>query len=120
MVINKNKQKSIIWLGSSLEDLKKFPRDVQRDVGFVLYRAQIGKHHHNIKPLKGLNGVMEIVSFYATDTYRTVYTIKLGKRIYVLHAFKKKSKKASKTPKPEMEIIKQRLKRAKELAKEES
>lgn len=68
MVITKNKQKSIIWLGSSLEDLKKFPRDVQRDVGFVLYRAQIGKHHHSVKPLKGLNGVMEIVSFYATDT----------------------------------------------------
>jgi phage-related protein len=36
MEITKNKQKSIIWLGSSLEDLKKFPRDVQRDVGFAL------------------------------------------------------------------------------------
>jgi len=115
----KDKYKSIRWMGSSLEDLKKFPRDVQRDVGFALYRVQIGKHHHSIKPLKGLDGVMEIVSPYATDTYRTVYAIKLGKRIYVLHAFKKKSKKAITTPKPDMEVIKQRLKRAKELAKEE-
>jgi phage-related protein len=66
------------------------------------------------------NGVMEIVSSYASDAYRTVYAIKLGKKIYVLHAFKKKSKKAIKTPKTEMEIIMQRLKQAKELAKEES
>jgi phage-related protein len=65
--MTKNKAKSIVWMGSSLEDLKKFPRDVQRDVGFALYRAQIGKHHHSVKPLKGLSGVMEIVSFYATD-----------------------------------------------------
>lgn len=112
--------KSITWIGSSLEDLKKFPRDIQREVGFVLYRVQIGKHHHSVKPLKGLSGVMEIVSSYASDTYRTVYAIKLGKRIYVLHAFKKKSKKGIKTPKPEIAIIKQRLRSAKELAKEES
>jgi len=113
------KYKSITWMGSSLEDLKEFPRDVQREVGFALYRTQIGKHRHSVKPLKGFSGVMEIVSSYASDTYRTVYAIKLGKRIYVLHAFKKKSKKGIKTPKPEIEIIKQRLKRAKELAKEE-
>ena len=111
--------KSVTWMGSSLEDLKTFPRDVQRDVGFALYRAQIGKQHHNVKPLKGLSGVMEIVSPYAKDTYRTVYTVKLGKRIYVLHAFQKKSKKGIKTPKHEIEIIKQRLRWAKELAKEE-
>lgn len=113
------KPKSIIWLGSSLKDLKKFPRDVQRDVGFALYRAQIGKRHHGVKPIKTLDGVMEIVSSYATDTYRTVYAIKLGEKVYVLHAFKKKSKKGIKTPKSEITIIRQRLQRAKELAEED-
>jgi len=114
------KQKSIVWVGASRQDLKKFPRDVQRNVGFALYRTQIGKQHHNTKPLKGLSGVMEIVTSYATDTYRTVYAIKLGDDIYVLHSFKKKSKKGAKTPKPEIEIIKRRFQRAKELAKEKT
>ncbi|WP_230407989.1 hypothetical protein [Candidatus Kuenenia stuttgartiensis] len=34
----------------------------------------------------------------------------------MLHTFKKKSKKGIKTPKEEIEVIKQRLKRAKEIA----
>ena len=61
---------------------------------------------------------MEIVSDYDKDTYRTVYAIKLSDEIYVLHTFKKKSKKGIRTPKAEMELIKQRLRRAKEIAKE--
>jgi phage-related protein len=92
---------------------------VQQEVGFVLYRAQIGQYHHNIKPLKGFSGVMEIVSSHDKDAYRTVYAIKLGKKIYVLHAFKKKSKTGIKTPKKEIDIIRQRLQWAKQLAKED-
>lgn len=63
---------------------------------------------------------MEIVNTYNKDAYRTIYVIKLGNKIYVLHAFKKKSKKGIKTPKSVLDIIKQRLKRAKELDKEEN
>ena len=48
-------------------------------------------------------------------TYRAVYTVKFGKRIYVLHAFQKKSKKGIATPQAEIEIIKRRLKQAEEL-----
>ncbi len=112
-------RKPLVWVGSSNDDLKKFPRKVQRDIGFALYRAEIGKKHQNAKPLKGFSGVVEIVSSYQTDTYRAVYAIKLGKNIFVLHAFMKKSKKGIKTPKSEIEIIKKRLMKAKELAKEE-
>ncbi len=97
--------------------MKKFPREVQREVGFALYRAQIGKHHQNIKPLKGFSGVMEISSSHDSNAYRTVYAVKLGETVYVLHAFKKKSKKGIKTPKRELDIIKKRLQRAKELSK---
>jgi phage-related protein len=78
----------------------------------------IGKKHHKTKPLKGFDGVMEIVSDYDKDTYRGVYAYKLGDDIYMLHAFKKKSRKGIKTPKDEIEIIKQRLKRTNEIAKE--
>ena len=59
---------------------------------------------------------MEIKSDYDKDTYRAVYAVKLGDEIYVLHTFKKKSKKRIKLPKEDMEVIRQRLKRAQEMA----
>lgn len=88
-------------------------------VGYALYRAQEGKKHHKAKPLRGFNGVFEIVSSYRTDTYRAVYATKLGNSIYVLHAFKKKSKKGVKTPRPDVELIGRRLREAQILAQEE-
>nr|WP_197705159.1 hypothetical protein [Candidatus Kuenenia stuttgartiensis]CAJ71074.1 conserved hypothetical protein [Candidatus Kuenenia stuttgartiensis] len=54
--------KSIIWIGSSLKDLKEFPKEVQREFGYALYQAQMNKKHHRTNPLKGFDGVMEIVS----------------------------------------------------------
>ncbi len=110
------KLKPIVWVGPSLKDLRKFPNEVQREIGYALYQAQVGKKHHNTKPLKGFDGVMEILSDYDKDTYRGVYAYKLGDDIYMLHTFQKKSKKGIKTPKEEIEIVKQRLKRAKEIA----
>ncbi|MBC8549267.1 MAG: type II toxin-antitoxin system RelE/ParE family toxin [Candidatus Brocadiales bacterium] len=108
--------KPIIWISSSLKDLKKFPNEVQREFGYALYQAQMNKKHHKTKQLRGFDGVMEIVSDYDKDTYRGIYAYKLGENIYVLHSFKKKSKKGIKTPKEEIEVTKQRLKIAKEVA----
>ena len=65
------------------------------------------------------SGVFEIVSDYATNTYRAVYTVKVGRNLYVLHAFQKKSKRGIATPKKDIDLIKRRLSRAKELAKQE-
>ena len=45
-----------------------------------------------------------------SGTYRAVYTVSIGESIYVIHAFQKKSKAGIATPKPEMELIRQRLK----------
>jgi phage-related protein len=58
---------------------------------------------------------MEVVSDHRGDTFRAVYTVKLAGRVYVLHAFQKKSKTGIATPKAEIDLIKQRLKRANEL-----
>ena len=62
---------------------------------------------------------MEIVEHYATDTYRLVYTVQLGKSIYVLHVFKKKSKSGIATPKMDVHLIVKRYKEAREIAKNE-
>ena len=104
------------WIGSSLKDLKAFPRDVQRQVGGALWEAQIGRKAPFAKPLKGFGGagVLEIVDDFDGNTYRAVYTVRFGDIVYVLHAFQKKSKRGIATPKAEIDLIEQRLKRAKE------
>ena len=70
------------------------------------------------KLLKGLgSGVLEVVSDHRGDTFRSVYTVWLAERVFVLHAFQKKSKSGIATPKSEIELIKQRLKQAIEISK---
>ncbi len=113
------KDKPIIWMGSSLEDIKDFPQEVKQEIGFVLGRVQQEEGHQNIKPLKGFSGVMEIRTSFMGDAYRTVYALKINENIFVLHVFQKKSKKGIETPKKELDMIKRRLKKAIELANEQ-
>ncbi|MEG3836493.1 MULTISPECIES: type II toxin-antitoxin system RelE/ParE family toxin [unclassified Microcoleus] len=108
--------KPVEWIGSSRDDLRDFPEDVQQIMGFALYRAQLGKKHPDAKPLKGFKGagVLEIVENFDGDTYRAVYTVKFEGIVYILHAFQKKSKQGIATPKQDIDLIESRLKRAKE------
>jgi phage-related protein len=108
--------KPLFWIASSRDDLKQFPDEVQDAIGFSLWHAQIGQKHDNAKPLKGFGGagVLEIVENYGGDAYRAVYTIRYASAVYVLHAFQKKSKQQSRTPKHEMILVKRRLKSAEE------
>lgn len=110
----------ITWMGSSREDLKAFPAQVRRDIGHALYTAQQGDTDPAAKPLKGFGGssVMEIVDRHDTDTYRAVYTTQFAGRIYVLHAFQKRSTKGVATPQKEIELIKKRLTAARNHHKE--
>ncbi|MGH7060060.1 MAG: type II toxin-antitoxin system RelE/ParE family toxin [Stellaceae bacterium] len=65
------------------------------------------------KPLKGLgSGVFELALRYRGDAYRVVYALHLGAEIWVVHAFQKKSKTGIGTPKAEIDLIRQRLRRA--------
>ncbi len=106
--------KPVVWIGSTRADLASFPEEVKDAIGYALYVAQRGGKHADAKPLRGFGGtgILEIVEDHAGDTYRAVYTVRLAGRIYALHAFQKKSKAGIKTPKPEIELIKSRLKRA--------
>jgi phage-related protein len=106
--------KPLVWVGSSKRDLKAFPRAVQRDLGQALEIAQFGRTPVQAKPLKGFKGagVLELVEDHDGDTYRAVYTVKLKDRVYVLHAFQKKSKTGIKTPKPVIDLVRARLQAA--------
>jgi phage-related protein len=112
--------KPLVWVGSSLRDLREFPEEVKDEMGFALYEAQCGLKPLAAKPLRGFGGagVLEIVSDYQTDTYRAIYTVKFDDRVYVLHAFQKKSKKGIASSKAAIELIKRRLQQAEALHKE--
>jgi phage-related protein len=108
--------KPVRWVGSSKEDLREFPAEVRRRVGGALWDAQLGRKAPYVKPLKGFSGasVLEIVDDFDGDTFRAVYTVRFAHAVYVLHAFQKKSRRGIATPRAELGLIAQRLKRAKE------
>lgn len=114
--------KKICWLGSSYKDLKAMPDDVQDTFGYALHHAQIGKKHDHAKPLKGFGsaGVLEVVECSGGGSFRAVYTVKLADAIYVLHCFQKKSLFGIATPKPDIDLIRERLKAAEAHAKGEA
>ena len=108
--------KPVRWVGSSREVLRGFPEEVRRRVGGALWDAQLGLKAPYVKPLRGFvgAGVLEIVDDFDGNTYRAVYTVRLAGAVYVLHAFQKKSRRGIATPQAELDLIEQRLKRAKE------
>lgn len=111
--------KELVWVGSSRTDLRGFPEEVQDEVGYALHEAQSGLFPDIAKPLKGFNGVFEIISDSVRSTFRAVYATKIGEYIYVLHVFQKKSTIGIKTPKRDIELIRQRLMLAQQIAKGE-
>lgn len=108
--------KPLVFVADSRRVLKNFPKAVQEHVGFALYQAQMGGKHVDAKPMKmAEGGVLEVVSDYQGNTFRAVYTVRLKKAVYVLHAFQKKSKHGIATPRNIVDLIKQRLQRAIEI-----
>jgi phage-related protein len=109
--------RSLIWLGDSKKKIKSFPEAVKKLIGDELQIIQFGGMPKDAKPFKGLgSGVFEIAIKYDKDAYRCVQAVQLGKYIYVLHAFQKKSKTGIETPKQDIDLIKKRYQEAVKLA----
>ncbi|MGO9258377.1 MAG: type II toxin-antitoxin system RelE/ParE family toxin [Bryobacteraceae bacterium] len=106
--------KPVRWVGSSHKDVRSFPQPVRAAIGHALYAAQKGETDPAAKPLKGFGGgsVLEIVTGHRGDTWRSVYTVRFEDAVYVLHAFRKKSKRGIATPKKEIGLIRQGLSEA--------
>jgi len=112
--VNAPELKELIWVASSLKDLREFPEEVRHVMGFALYLAQTGDKHVGAKPLKGFRGagVLETVDDHRGGTYRCVYTVRFDDAVYVLHAFQKKAKAGIATPKHDIDLVGTRLKQA--------
>lgn len=63
-------KRSLAWIGSSRRDLRGFPPQVRRDIGYALYAAQQGEIDPAARPLKGFGGgsVVEIIADLKGDT----------------------------------------------------
>jgi phage-related protein len=107
--------RQISWLKAALRDFEDFPEEVQNDMLDALTVAAEGGKSDKAKPFKGVDGgVFEIALRRRGDAFRTLYAIKIGADIWVIHAFQKKSKSGIKTPQREIDLIRERVKRLKE------
>jgi phage-related protein len=108
-------EKPLFWIGSSKRDLLEFPEAAKDRIGTALSAAQFGGRYRTVKPWKGEGtGVFEVVENRDGNTYRTVYTVRFERAVYVLHAFQKKSPTGIKTARPDVDLISRRLKVAQE------
>jgi phage-related protein len=109
-------KKTIVWMGSSRNDLIAMPESVRKDFGGALHGVQEGRQLEQAKPLKGkIKGATQLSEDHNGDTYRAVYTVELEGIVYVLHCFQKKSKSGRATPQTDIDLIERRLKDAKML-----
>jgi phage-related protein len=102
----------LIWVGASKKDFLRFPDHATDDFGHRLWLVQAGEAAPGETALakgrlKG-SGIREIRVDFDRDSYRVVYTVQLVNAVYVLHAFKKKSKFGISTPVHELEVVRKR------------
>lgn len=108
--------RTVSWIKAARKEFETFPQPVQTEALRALTVAAQGGMADQVKPLKGFgSGVMEIVLRHRGDAFRVVYAVLIGEDIWVVHAFQKKSTQGIKTPKHEIDLIHERLKRLKEV-----
>lgn len=108
--------KEIVWFKQARKEFETFPAAAREDMQTALDIAAMGEKADIAKPMKGLgSGVMEIALPYRSEAYSVIYAVQFDNEIWVVHAFQKKSNKGIATPQKEIELIKARLKRIKEM-----
>lgn len=109
------KTRPVSWIKAALKDFEEFPDGAKSVLLGALTIAAEGGKADIAKPLHGFgSGVLEIALPYRGDAFRVVYAVQFADEIWVIHAFQKKSKQGIKTPKHEIDVAKERLKRLKE------
>jgi phage-related protein len=108
----------ISWLKGARKDFEGFPQGAQLEMARALTVLAEGQMPDIAKALTGLGaGVMELALRHRGDAFRVVYALQIDDDIWVVHAFQKKSKSGIKTPKQDIDLIQERLKRLKEMLK---
>ena len=106
----------ISWVKAARKEFEKFPLNAQSTCLTALTIAAEGGKADIARPMSGLGpGVLEIALPFRGNAFRVVYALQLGNEIWVVHAFQKKSTQGIKTPKHEIDLIKDRIKNLKEM-----
>ena len=106
----------VSWLTSARKAFEAFPDGAREIMMDALSVAAEGGMAGIAKPMKGLgSGVFEVALPYRGNAFRVVYAVQLADELWVVHAFQKKSTHGIKTPNLEIDLIKDRLKRLKEM-----
>lgn len=106
----------VSWIRAALKEFQTFPERARSICLTALTIAAEGGKADVAKPMHGLgSGVFEIALAFRGDAFRVVYAVQLAEEIWVVHAFQKKSTQGIKTPKREIDLIKDRLKRLTEM-----
>ena len=106
----------VSWIKAALKAFEEFPEGVPSICLTALTIAAEGGKADIAKPLHGMgSGVFELALRSRGDAFRVVYAVQIGDEIWVVHAFQKKATQGIKTPKRDIELIKNRLKTLKEM-----
>jgi len=110
------KIRPVSWIKAALKEFEAFPQSAKTICLGALTIAAEGGKADIAKPLHGMgSGVFEIALPFLGDAFRVIYAVRLSEEIWVIHAFQKKSTQGIKTPKREIDLIKDRLRRLKEM-----
>jgi phage-related protein len=105
----------ISWLKGARREFEDFPAEVRIDAETALTLAARGGKADTAKPFTGVEGgVFEIALKHRGNAYRVIYAVQLGVELWVIDAFQKKSKQGIKTPKMDVDRIRERIKRLRE------
>ena len=106
----------VSWVTPARKVFEAFPDGAREIIMDALSVAAEGGKAAISKPMKGFgSGVFEVALPYRGNAFRVIYAVQLGDALWVVHAFQKKSTQGIKTPKHEIDLIKDRLKRLKEM-----
>jgi phage-related protein len=106
----------VSWLTPARRAFDEFPPGARETILDALSLAAEGGKAGIAKPMKGLgSGVFEIALPYRGNAFRVVYVVQVGDDLWVVHAFQKKSRHRIETPKHEIDLIRERMKRLKEI-----
>jgi len=85
--------KALEFVGPSLDDLREFPAEARRAVGFELGFVQRGLDPSDWKSMNEVGAGVREIRIHVLGEWRVLYVAKFAEAVYVLHAFQKKTQK---------------------------
>ncbi len=106
----------VSWIKAALKEFETFPEGAAATCLAALTIAAEGGKADIVKPMRGMGaGVFEIALPFRGDAFRVVYAVQIADAIWVVHAFQKKATQGIKTPQHDIDLVRDRLKRLKEM-----